>query len=86
MFPPNLYENGGYFTYKNTITGETFSFGRDRARAFAWAIECNVKIRAKLGIPDMVARVMIGVKIHTETPEMDEVVRKGLREKAGMGK
>jgi hypothetical protein len=43
-FPRNLYESGGYFSWRHPVTGETFGLGRDRARAFEEALEANLKI------------------------------------------
>lgn len=43
-FPPNLYEKGGYFTWRNPLTKDTFGFGNNRARAFSLAHRCNAKV------------------------------------------
>lgn len=43
-FPRNLYENGGYFSWRNPTTGEYFGLGKDRARAFEEALEANLRI------------------------------------------
>jgi enterobacteria phage integrase len=43
-FPRNLYENDGYFSWRNPLTDETFGLGRNRAQAFEEALEANLKI------------------------------------------
>lgn len=43
-FPRNLYENKGYFSWRNPATGEYFGLGTDRARAFEEALEANLKL------------------------------------------
>lgn len=45
-FPPNLYETGGYYSWRHPKTGEHLGLGRDRARAFREAIEANHHIGA----------------------------------------
>lgn len=45
-FPDNLYETGGYYSYKHPKTGEHFGLGRDRAYAFRQAIEANMSVGA----------------------------------------
>jgi hypothetical protein len=44
---PNLYEREGYFSWRDPRTREEIGLGRDRARAYAEAVEANVHI-AKL--------------------------------------
>lgn len=43
-FPRNLYENDGYFSYRNPMTKETFGLGRNRAKAFEIALACNLRL------------------------------------------
>lgn len=42
--PANLYESGGYYTYRDPRTGQRFGVGRDRAAAIAEARETNEHI------------------------------------------
>jgi len=46
-WPKNLYERDGYFSWRHPNTKEEFGLGRDRAAAFAQAVEANLHL-AKL--------------------------------------
>jgi integrase len=48
-WPANLYERGGYFSWRHPKTREEFGLGRDRAAAFAQAIEANVHVAGLRG-------------------------------------
>jgi hypothetical protein len=41
LLPDNLYESGGYFTWRHPTTGRRFGMGRDRAQAIDEANEAN---------------------------------------------
>ena len=43
-WPKNLYEREGYFAWRHPGTGEEFGLGRDRAAAFAQAVEANLHL------------------------------------------
>jgi integrase len=43
-FPDNLYETGGYYSWKNPKTGEHLGIGRDKRQAFKQAIAANLHI------------------------------------------
>jgi hypothetical protein len=47
-WPAHLYEQGGYFLWRHPVTRESFGLGRDKAAAFAQAVEANLHL-AKLG-------------------------------------
>jgi integrase len=57
MFPKNLYESGGYFSWRNPITGDYFGIGTNRSEAFDQAIEANIRIAKQLGKPRLVDRI-----------------------------
>lgn len=40
--PPNLYEQRGYYTYRNPQTGEKIGIGRNKASAVTQAVEANL--------------------------------------------
>lgn len=46
----NLYENDGYFQYKNPQTGQWFGLGRDKRLAMQTAIQANMKL-AETAVP-----------------------------------
>jgi enterobacteria phage integrase len=46
-FPANLYETGGYYSWKHPVTGEHLGIGRDRKEAFRQAIEANEALNIK---------------------------------------
>lgn len=56
-WPANLYEDHGYFTYRNPSTGERFGLGRDRADAFTQAIEANLHLAGQLRKERLVDRL-----------------------------
>jgi integrase len=43
-FPDNLYESGGYYSWKHPKTGKHFGLGRDRKYAFEEAIKANATV------------------------------------------
>lgn len=55
---PNLYEQRGYYTYRNPITKDSFGIGRDGRRAARIALECNARIAKQLGDSDIVERIV----------------------------
>lgn len=63
-WPANLYEDGGYFSYRNPKTGERFGLGRDRAYAFNQAIEANLHLAGQLRRERLIDRIT-GVAGHT---------------------
>jgi enterobacteria phage integrase len=46
-FPANLYETGGYYSWKHPETGEHMGIGRDRREAFKQAMEANASLAIK---------------------------------------
>ncbi|HEY3984709.1 tyrosine-type recombinase/integrase [Cedecea sp.] len=42
--PPNLYNRGGYFSYRDPVSGREFGLGRNRASAVNQAIEANIRL------------------------------------------
>lgn len=56
-WPANLYESGGYFTYRNPSTGERFGLGKDKADAFTQAIEANLHLSGQLRKERLVDRL-----------------------------
>lgn len=54
---PNLYERGGYYSWRNPHTREEFGLGRDKAAAIAQAIEANVHVAGLQGKPRLIDRV-----------------------------
>lgn len=40
--PPNLYERGGYYAWRNPVTRKEYGLGRDRQKALTQAIEANL--------------------------------------------
>jgi integrase len=57
MFPPNLYESDGYFSWRNPLTGDYFGIGSNRADAFDQAIEANIRIAKMRGKPRLAERI-----------------------------
>ena len=41
-WPANLYERGGYYSWRSPVDGVEYGIGRDRAQAFAQATEANL--------------------------------------------
>lgn len=56
-WPDNLYEDNGYFSWRNPITGVKYGIGRDKAAAFAQAIEANLHIAQQIGRPRLLDRL-----------------------------
>jgi integrase len=54
-FPANLYETGGYYSWKHPQTGKHFGLGSDRKYAFEEAIKANALISVKR--PTLVDRI-----------------------------
>jgi integrase len=54
-FPDNLYETGGYYSWKHPSTGQHFGLGRDKTHAFKEAIKANAAIAVKR--PSLVDRI-----------------------------
>lgn len=42
--PPHLYERGGYYSWRDPMTGKEWGLGNNRAQAIAEAIEANIHI------------------------------------------
>src|SRR5688500_10616947 len=55
-FPPNLYEDDGYFSYRNPKTGQHFGIGRDKPQAFKEAIQANMHLAGETHRPSLVER------------------------------
>jgi integrase len=56
-WPANLYEQRGYFTWRHPVTRESFGLGRDRAAAFAQAVEANLHIASLRGKPRLIDKL-----------------------------
>lgn len=56
-WPPNLYERDGYFSWRHPKTREEFGIGRDRARAFAEAVEANIHLAGITKRPRLIDRL-----------------------------
>lgn len=56
-WPPNLYERHGYFSWRHPATREEFGLGRDRARAFAEAVEANIHLAKLTRRPRLIHRI-----------------------------
>lgn len=56
-WPDNLYEDGGYYSWRNPITGVKYGIGRDKAAAFSQAIEANLHIAQQIGRPRLIDRL-----------------------------
>ncbi len=54
-FPANLYETGGYYSWKHPETGKHFGLGSDKRRAFEEAIRANATVSVKR--PSLVDRI-----------------------------
>lgn len=55
--PQNLYERGGYFSYRNPVDGREFGLGRDRRDAIQQAIEANLRLAEQSARPRLVDRL-----------------------------
>jgi integrase len=64
LWPPNLYESRGYYTYRNPINRETFGLGRDKREAFNQAIEANLHLAGELHKERLIDRIK-GTHGHT---------------------
>lgn len=64
-WPRNLYESGGYFTWRHPGTKERFGLGRDRASAFEQAIEANLHVSGLTSKTRLVDRLIEGDKPRT---------------------
>ncbi|HEY0834656.1 MAG TPA: phage integrase Arm DNA-binding domain-containing protein [Azospirillum sp.] len=58
--PPNLYEQRGYFTWRDPRSGKTFGLGRDRRSAINQAIEANHEVAGTRGKRSLVDRLTAG--------------------------
>ena len=56
-FPRNLYENKGYFSWRNPLTNDYFPMGRNRAKAFEDALALNLHLAKQQGHVSAVERV-----------------------------
>lgn len=55
-FPANLYEDDGYFSYRNPKTGEHIGIGRDRRHAFQEAMRANAFLLSQnMGLVERIA-------------------------------
>lgn len=57
-WPQHLYERGGYYSWRNPLTGEELGIGRDRAEAFTQAIEANLHVLGMLRRERLVDRIV----------------------------
>jgi enterobacteria phage integrase len=81
-FPRNLYENKGYFSWRNPTTGEYFGLGTNRARAFEEALQLNLHLAKLKGHKSIIDRVFGG----TQTVAAWEEKYQGVVEKRGLTK
>lgn len=56
-WPRNLYERGGYFSWRHPETREEFGLGRDKRKAFDQAIEANHKVQGLKNEPRLIDRI-----------------------------
>lgn len=56
-WPRNLYERDGYFSWRHPKTREEFGLGRDKAAAFAQAVEANIHIAKLTHKPRLIHRL-----------------------------
>lgn len=56
-WPDNLYEENGYYTFRNPQNREVFGLGRDKAYAFQQAIEANLHLAGQLRKERLVDRI-----------------------------
>lgn len=56
-WPANLYERNGYFSWRSPVDGVEHGLGRDRAAAFAQAVEANVHCAGLSGKPRLIDRL-----------------------------
>lgn len=58
--PPGLYEQGGYFKWRDPRTGKFYGLGRDRHAAISQAIEANHEIEGTRGKRRLLDRIIAG--------------------------
>lgn len=56
-WPANLYEREGYYSWRSPIDGIEHGLGRDRAAAFAQAVEANIHCAGLTGRPRLIDRL-----------------------------
>lgn len=56
-WPKHLYERDGYYSWRHPKTREEFGLGRDKARAFAEAVEANLHIQKLIHKPRLLHRI-----------------------------
>lgn len=56
-WPKHLYERGGYYSWRHPKTREEYGLGRDKARAFAEAVEANLHIQKQTNRPRLLHRI-----------------------------
>lgn len=56
-WPKHLYERDGYYSWRNPKTREEFGIGRDKAQAFAEAVEANLHIQKLIHRPRLLHRI-----------------------------
>jgi integrase len=56
-WPTNLYERDGYYSWRHPETGVEHGIGRDRAAAFAQAVEANIHCAGLAGRPRLIDRL-----------------------------
>jgi enterobacteria phage integrase len=56
-WPSNLYERNGYYSWRSPIDGVEHGLGRDRAAAFAEAVEANIHCAGLSGRPRLIDRL-----------------------------
>lgn len=56
-WPANLYERGGYFSWRHPISREEFGLGRDKHAAFAQAVEANLHVANLRGKPRLIDKL-----------------------------
>lgn len=56
-WPANLYERGGYFSWRNPMDGKEHGIGRDKREAFQQAIEANIYLAGLRDTTRLIDRV-----------------------------
>lgn len=56
-WPEHLYERNGYFSWRSPIDGVEHGLGRDRAAAFAQAVEANIHCASLAGRPRLLDKL-----------------------------
>jgi enterobacteria phage integrase len=56
-WPANLYERNGYYSWRHPDTHVEHGIGRDRAAAFAQAVEANIHVAGLAGQPRLIDRL-----------------------------